>query len=417
MQTDVKVGVVVGVVLAAVVIAYFVVSGTGPAGEEDQGLLGPNQPDRSDKVNRLVRNLPEPSAAPGRTEPKSEARPSEGKPAPSVASKRPSDTVIPSYSPSRQGKTEQAAQAPEVTGARKSKSTKPAAAKTAAPEPPVKDEVVEVALAPERSRPTEAAIVTKADKPDEMDTSRTRTYTVQPDDYGFWTVSEKVYGDGKYYHLIADANPDVTSASLRAGRELTIPPLPEAGEKPAAPRQPGRIASPKPDRPAATGRTYTVQAGDPGFWGVAKKVYGDGKYFYLIRQANPGVDTGKLMPGQKLIIPPKPPARPGGGILTVANAPAEPEPSPAARPGESGRTYTVVEGDAGFWGIAEKVYGNGRFFYLIRDANPQADSGKLMPGQKLTVPPLTAKARESVRETEEKHAAMPADNRPYFEEY
>ncbi len=52
------------------------------------------------------------------------------------------------------------------------------------------------------------------------------------------------------------------------------------------------------------------------------------------------------------------------------------------------RTYTVKPGDAGFWGIAEKVYGEGRYWQLIARANPNTDSNALRVGQKLSIPPL-----------------------------
>jgi len=54
-----------------------------------------------------------------------------------------------------------------------------------------------------------------------------RFYVVHKDDLGFWTIAEKVYGDGKYWRLIADANPDVDVEKLRPGQELKIPRLPK----------------------------------------------------------------------------------------------------------------------------------------------------------------------------------------------
>jgi len=51
--------------------------------------------------------------------------------------------------------------------------------------------------------------------------------------------------------------------------------------------------------------------------------------------------------------------------------------------------YTVKDGDAGFWGVAVAVYGDGKHMDLIKAANPKADPHKLRAGQKLVVPPLT----------------------------
>ena len=61
--------------------------------------------------------------------------------------------------------------------------------------------------------------------------STERVYVVQKDDLGFWTIAEKVYGDGKHWRLIAEANPDVDVDDLREGRELQIPALPEGKDK------------------------------------------------------------------------------------------------------------------------------------------------------------------------------------------
>ena len=58
-----------------------------------------------------------------------------------------------------------------------------------------------------------------------------RVYVVQKDDLGFWTIAEKIYGDGKHWRLIADANPGVDVEKLRAGQKLKIPPLPKGKRK------------------------------------------------------------------------------------------------------------------------------------------------------------------------------------------
>ncbi len=54
---------------------------------------------------------------------------------------------------------------------------------------------------------------------------------------------------------------------------------------------------------------YAVRAGDQGLWGIAKIVYGHGKYWSLIAKANPDVDFNALRVGQELIIPPFPKAQ------------------------------------------------------------------------------------------------------------
>lgn len=54
------------------------------------------------------------------------------------------------------------------------------------------------------------------------------------------------------------------------------------------------------------------------------------------------------------------------------------------------QTYTIKQGDAGFWQIAQKVYGDGKHWPLIAKANPATDSSHLRVGQVLKIPPLPA---------------------------
>ena len=56
-------------------------------------------------------------------------------------------------------------------------------------------------------------------------------YVVQKDDLGFWTIAEKVYGDGNHWRLIADANPGVDVEKLSAGDRLKIPKLSKGKRK------------------------------------------------------------------------------------------------------------------------------------------------------------------------------------------
>jgi len=137
------------------------------------------------------------------------------------------------------------------------------------------------------------------------------------------------------------------------------------------------------------GSVYIVQEGDLGFWGIAEKVYGDGKHYALIAKANPTVHSSSLRVGQALQVPPLP--KPGERRPAAATDGVDGG-APAARKDR----YTVQKGDAGFWGIAQKVYGNGAKWPLIAKANPDVDSRSLRPGMVLTVPPLT---QEPTRET------------------
>jgi nucleoid-associated protein YgaU len=232
---------------------------------------------------------------------------------------------------------------------------------------------------------------------DPSTTPRTvREYVVQPGDNGFWVIAEKVYGNGKHWELIRDANPTVDTNNLRAGMKLKVPPKPQPNRSPNGDSGTGRGLV-----TTLTGqKKYVVQSGDNGFWGVSKAVYGHGKYWTLIRDANPNVNTSTLQPGMELVVPPKPQASAAGrsarSPLLDVNLPA----------GHS--TYTVQSGDRGFWGVSEKAYGNGAYWPVIRDANPTVDSDALMPGMKLVIPPKPSSPPRAIAPRSPERSPTPA---------
>lgn len=130
-----------------------------------------------------------------------------------------------------------------------------------------------------------------------------RIYVVRAGDSGFWTVAQNVYGHGKYWHLVARANPTADSNALRAGQKLKIPPLPRPGRSRRKVSLAGRIVT-----EGSGVKYYYVQPGDRGFWGVSERAYADGKYWAVIARANPKANSSKLRVGQKLILPPLPSA-------------------------------------------------------------------------------------------------------------
>ena len=210
-----------------------------------------------------------------------------------------------------------------------------------------------------------------------------QTYTVRKGDAGFWAIAEKVYGDGRLWPLIAKANPGADSNALPPGKKLRIPPRPVT-----RPSRPGGEAAGGEGAGGlvvlADGRKqYVVKKGDAGFWGIAQVVYGNGKHWTLIAKANPSFNSTSLKPGDSLVIPPRPAA--------IARPTA---PVPTITPGLGEKVYTVQKSDsAGFWGIAEKLYGSGRYWQVIAKANPSADSSSLREGQKLLIPSLTDEMR------------------------
>jgi nucleoid-associated protein YgaU len=224
------------------------------------------------------------------------------------------------------------------------------------------------------------------------------TYVVKKGDNGFWIIAQRVYGQdkGKYWTLIRDANPTADTNALREGQMLKIPPLPagaaqsERASAATARESFGRVS------PGTGGnQVYVVAEGEAGLWGVAEKVYnGKGYLWEHIQRANPGVKPTALKAGMKLIIPPLPTTATRPGRATTRTATGSTGRS-TRRPGEifteNGRRYYIVQaGDKGYWGIAKKVYKDGKYSYLIDRANTGVDSYSLQPGDKLEVPPIPA---------------------------
>lgn len=94
-----------------------------------------------------------------------------------------------------------------------------------APTPaPVNPEAASPRPAPRPLRKVEPATLTEAmnapQKP--AASSKLKYYTVQRDDT-FWSISRRVYGSGKYWKSIQDANPDVSPERLMVGQKIVIP--------------------------------------------------------------------------------------------------------------------------------------------------------------------------------------------------
>ncbi len=134
--------------------------------------------------------------------------------------------------------------------------------------------------------------------------------------------------------------------------------------------------------PAGQMRIYIVTAQDTGgLWGIAKREYGAGKYLTLIEDANPGVNSNTLRPGQELKLPPRPVESQETGQAASSTGP------PAGAPAGSD-TYVVQEGDS-YWKIAAAKYGDGLFHYVLEEAN-HVGANDLRPGMVLIVPPKPA---------------------------
>lgn len=214
-------------------------------------------------------------------------------------------------------------------------------------------------------------------------TTRTRTYTVTAEDTGgFWGIAQRVYGDGKYMNLIAEANPTANPNALNVDDRLLIPPLPTqtSGTGPAP--APGEA------RTRADGtREYIVKEND-SFWTIAQQAYGNGAYYPLLVQANPDVNPSNLRVGSRILIPPRQ-ATTRSSQPTTGRAGGD---SVSAGAGQMVYTVTAEDG-RGYWGIAEKLYGDGTYYVLLQRANPDTSSSALRVGQAILAPTRAAAQR------------------------
>lgn len=97
---------------------------------------------------------------------------------------------------------------------------------------------------------------------------------------------------------------------------------------------------------SVTGKKYyTVKAGDMGLAVISKIVYGDQKYYPDIKKANPSVDSTRLRPGMKLVIPDRQ-APAASAARTGAITPTAIPAAGAARVASGSRTSAPVHAAA-----------------------------------------------------------------------
>jgi nucleoid-associated protein YgaU len=126
-----------------------------------------------------------------------------------------------------------------------------------------------------------------------------------------------------------------------------IPPVRETTAREIIPRETTTLAEPP---PAPTGpRRYTIKNGDT-FWSIARVEYGNAAYFGHIQRANPGIDPGRIKPGDSIVLPDKNEVI---AALTVTTK----QPSAADLVAiDPTKQYRVQKGD-NLSSIAKKLYG------------------------------------------------------------
>ncbi|MBX6364520.1 MAG: LysM peptidoglycan-binding domain-containing protein [Gemmatimonadetes bacterium] len=102
-----------------------------------------------------------------------------------------------------------------------------------------------------------------------------------------------------------------------------------------------------------------------------------------LQAANPGVDPGRIRPGQRILVAGAPPSDSASAARAAPTAPpraaSEPKPEPRrSRP----RSYTVRPGDT----LSEIADRFGVSLSALRRANPGLDARRIRPGKVLRIP-------------------------------
>ncbi len=154
-----------------------------------------------------------------------------------------------------------------------------------------------------------------------------------------------------------------------------VPANPPAGSSPV---MGGPGDADVPQEGLANVRTHVVEAGD-SFSTIAKKYYGDINLYTIIQRANPGVDSRRLRPGQRLLIPDQ---------SSIPAAPASPASDQPAGAADAPGTYTVAPGDT-LSLIASRKLGRAALWEDIYKLNRDVigpDPANLKVGMKLKLP-------------------------------
>lgn len=149
-----------------------------------------------------------------------------------------------------------------------------------------------------------------------------RTYVVRSGDT-LSEIAQRELGSSKRWRELVAANPGLDPARLGVGKRIRIPGAGAAHAAPVSASEPARKSPSRPsaaEKPAASGKTWTVGAGE-SLWRIAEKALGDGKRWREIAALNPKVNPDRLSAGTVLVLP-----------AGAASKAAPPRSSPAKKP-------------------------------------------------------------------------------------
>jgi nucleoid-associated protein YgaU len=277
MRTEVKIGLVVGLVVVAGAIIFFV-NQSRKAGSTvtealpvsapaDRVATGSKQsaPPRSGPTDRPFAGGQRPGTRPPAATPITAPKPAEPR-APTKAEETLSIPPLTQVSPAERAPTTQPAVFPELPPlvTREEPVTRPAgpedlaaglAPRTPGVSPPPRKEPEPAAVIPP---PSPAAGREAAAGPTK--------HTIAGGD-SLWSLAEQYYGDGNLWPRIKAANPGIDEHGLAVGQVVVIPPkepvAADQAKRTALERPAVKPAAPAPEtRPAARPHTYRVEEGD-----------------------------------------------------------------------------------------------------------------------------------------------------------
>jgi nucleoid-associated protein YgaU len=181
-----------------------------------------------------------------------------------------------------------------------------------------REAAAETALqATERRREQPAIATPSSERAAPVDPAPHGKYTVQPND-NLWSISEKVYGTGRYFKAIGEHNRAKLPRAerLQVGNVIDVPPAPELEDRypELCPKQsksvvvqPRAVRASAQQPLASDGSSYVVEEGDTLF-DIARYELGKASRWAEIYELNRdklGGDVDYLQPGTELAMPPR----------------------------------------------------------------------------------------------------------------